>query len=310
MFEDALLRPEITVVVPTYKRPALLNRCLDSLNSQSYEKYEVIVVDNDGDNPEIEKIIKQYKDRRFQYVTQSVSGVSSARNKGIELATAPLILFVDDDDEIEPDMLSELVDFMSEKAHRNLSFTWCGVKKLFEDRNGDVSTVRYFKVTNDDLSNMSFIIKIGTGCGLCVRKNDLLEVGCFDEGYKLSEDRDLILKLIEAGKNYKPLNKFLYKRYYHCGDRLSETFHSLIEAKHDYKLYYEHLNFIVSHQELRLRLLDLRAKHYFVGGELEKAIDVQLHALQIKPFRLKAIRRLAFFYMKMFFSVTKEKVYS
>ena len=300
-------KPIITIVVPTYKRPLLLRRCLGSISGQSHKSFEVIVVDNDGKDSSVKQAVEDCQDMRFKYICQPVSGVSAARNKGIELAKSDLVLFVDDDDEIESEMLIELIKFMSDESQERLSFTWCGVKKLAVDSKQNKLECREFKVSEADLIDMSFITKIGSG-GLCVRRDDLFEVGCFDESYNLSEDRDLILKLIEAGKKYKPLHKLLYKRYYHSGARLSEGFHSLIEAEHDYKLYYEHLNFIVAHPELRLRLLDIRAKHYYLGGELEKAIDVELHALQLRPFRMKTLRRLALYYMKAKFSSSNKKL--
>ncbi len=287
----------ISIIVPTYKRPELLARCLSSIQQQSYTEFEVLVVDNARDSQDTRDTVAQMNDERFIYLNELVPGVSAARNCGLQQAQGELVLFVDDDDEIVPEMLEKLLAFMQQPTQSNIDFTWCGVIKLFEE-NGTVMDEKPFLVSEQDLLDMTFIVKIGTGCGLCVRKNALLEVGGFDEDYKLSEDRDLLIKLIETGKKYRPLNEFLYKRYYHCGERLSQSLHSLEEAEHDYKLYYEHLNFILQYPELRLRLLDLRARHYFDGGEQEKAIDVAHHAWQIQPLRIRSFRRMASYWLK------------
>jgi len=299
------MKTKITVIVPTYKRPKLLKRCLDSINCQSYEYFEVLVVDNEGSDTRIKQLVEQYQNMRFKYLHQPVPGVSAARNKGIHSASSELILFVDDDDEIKQDMLAEMVEFMSDEKQSGISFTWCGVEKILEKENGAASEIKSFYISSNDLEDMSFILKIGTGCGLCVRREDLLEVGCFSKNYSVSEDRDLVLKLIESGKKYKPLHKLLYKRYYHSGERLSEKFEFSLEAEYDTKLYYEHLNFMVAHPELRLRLLDFRAKHHCLAGEMERAISVELHALKIQPFRMKTLRRLASYYIKSLFSSKK-----
>lgn len=293
----------ISVIVPTYKRQELLARCLSSIRQQSYADFEVLVVDNARDNQATRDILMQIDDPRFIYLNELTPGVSAARNRGLQQAQGELILFVDDDDEIVPQMLEKLLAFMQQPAQSKIDFTWCGVTKLFEE-NGTIMDEKPFLVSGQDLQDMTFLVKVGTGCGLCVRKNALLEVGGFDEDYKLSEDRDLLIKLIKAGKQFRPLNEFLYKRYYHCGERLSQSLHSLEEAEHDYKLYYEHLHFILGYPELRLRLLDLRARHYFEGGEQEKAIDVAHHAWQIQPMRVRSFRRMVSYWLKSLFART------
>ena len=290
----------ISIIVPTYKRPELLARCLSSIQQQSYTDFEVLVVDNARDSRDTRDVVAQVNDERFIYLNELVPGVSAARNRGLKQAQGELILFVDDDDEIVPEMLEKLQDFMQQPVQSDIAFTWCGVIKLFEE-NAHIIERKKFQVRNKNLEDMSFLIRIGTGCGLCVRKKALLEVGGFDENYKVSEDRDLLIKLIKAGKNYRPLNEFLYKRYYHCGERLSLKLHSLENAEHDYRLYYEHLHFIMRYPELRLRLLDLRARHYFDAGEQEKAIDVAYHAWQIQPLRMRSLRRLLSYWLKSLF---------
>lgn len=287
----------ISIIVPTYKRPELLARCLSSIRQQSHTDFEVLVVDNARDSQETRSIVSQMNDARFIYLNEVIPGVSAARNLGLQQAQGKLILFVDDDDEIVPTMLEKLLAFMQQPEQSDIDFTWCGVTKLFEE-NATIVDEKFFLVSEQDLRDMTFLVKIGTGCGLCVRKEALLEVGGFDEGYKLSEDRDLLIKLIKAGKQFRPLNEFLYNRYYHCGERLSQSLHSLEEAEHDYKLYYEHLQFVLQYPELRLRLLDLRARHYFEGGEQEKAIDVAHHAWQIQPLRMRSLRRLLSYRLK------------
>jgi len=287
----------ISVVVPTYKRPDLLFRCLSSIALQTFKDYEIIVVDNEPGENDIGLQIGRLKNEKIRYVQEMSPGVSAARNAGINVARSELIVFVDDDDEIDPCMLQSMYEFMTHPEHSDISFSWTGVVKLFE-KNNSLIEKREFLVSDSDLLNMSFIVKIGTGCGLCVRRNALLEVGCFDSEYKLSEDRDLLIKLIAAGKKYKPLNEFLYRRYYHCGERLSQSLHALEEAEHDYKLYYEHLSFIMKHPVLRLRLLDLRARHYFEGGELDKAVEIAFHAWQIQPYRVRSVRRLISYWLK------------
>ena len=93
---------EISMVIPSYKRPDLLELLLDSLLEQtvSREIFEVIVVDNaPGGDPRVEKLCEseKYKVIGLTYVHQPDPGTSQARNRGITMARARLVGFADDD---------------------------------------------------------------------------------------------------------------------------------------------------------------------------------------------------------------------
>lgn len=91
----------VSVIVPVYNAEAYLKRCIDSLISQSLENIEFIII-NDGSTDNSLNIIKSLvvSDKRFIIVDQPNLGVSSARNKGLILATGKYIMFVDSDDEL------------------------------------------------------------------------------------------------------------------------------------------------------------------------------------------------------------------
>lgn len=104
---------KVTIVVPIYNKEKCLRKCLESIKKQTIEEYEVIMVD-DGSIDSSAKIAKEYiSDVRFRYVYQENSGVSVARNKGIDLARGDWISFVDSDDSLEETFLEELLDSTS-----------------------------------------------------------------------------------------------------------------------------------------------------------------------------------------------------
>lgn len=90
--------------MPVYNVARFLPRCLGSLIGQTYKELEIICV-NDGSCDGSAAILDQYaaKDARIKVIHQENSGVSAARNRGIEAATGELITFVDADDWLEPD---------------------------------------------------------------------------------------------------------------------------------------------------------------------------------------------------------------
>lgn len=98
------MKPEISVIIPVYNIEKYITRCLESIISQTFPKWECILID-DGSKDNSLKICQQYadKDSRFVVIHQENSGVSVARNKGIENAHGNYIAFIDGDDTIEPD---------------------------------------------------------------------------------------------------------------------------------------------------------------------------------------------------------------
>lgn len=103
------MNEKISVIVPVYKVEKYLKRCVDSILDQTYENLEIILVD-DGSPDASPLICDEYaiKDSRVTVIHQKNSGLSGARNAGIEKATGKYIAFVDSDDYIAPHMYETL----------------------------------------------------------------------------------------------------------------------------------------------------------------------------------------------------------
>lgn len=101
-------RELISVIVPAYNAERTINRCIDSILSQTYKNIEIIII-NDGSKDETENKCKKYlQNEKIKYIKIENSGVSNARNIGIENATGKYIVFVDSDDYLENIMIEEL----------------------------------------------------------------------------------------------------------------------------------------------------------------------------------------------------------
>ena len=101
----------ISVIVPVYNAEAYLGRCLDSILVQTYQDFELILVD-DGSPDRCGAICDEYaqKDGRVRVIHKANGGVGAARNTGLDAATGEYIIFVDSDDYIHPEMLQILWD--------------------------------------------------------------------------------------------------------------------------------------------------------------------------------------------------------
>ena len=91
--------PMVSIIVPVYNGEKSIERCLRSIQNQSYTNIEVIVV-NDGSTDHTEKVIKKYveEDARFHYIKKDNTGVSDSRNIGMASAKGEYFKFVDGDD--------------------------------------------------------------------------------------------------------------------------------------------------------------------------------------------------------------------
>lgn len=106
--------PVVSIIVPVYNVEAYIEECLESIINQTYQQLEIIVVD-DGSTDKSNELVKTYlSDKRIRFIEQENKGLSGARNSGLKVATGKYVLFVDSDDYIRVNMLTELVSRIEE----------------------------------------------------------------------------------------------------------------------------------------------------------------------------------------------------
>lgn len=101
--------PEISIIVPVYNAELYLSRCLNSIAMQTFEDFEVILI-NDGSKDKSGEFCDEFsaKDSRFRVIHQINRGVSGARQRGLEAVTGKYIIHADSDDWVESNWLEEL----------------------------------------------------------------------------------------------------------------------------------------------------------------------------------------------------------
>ena len=96
---------KVSVIVPVYNVEKFINRCVDSILSQTFKDFELILV-NDGSKDKSLEVIEKYRaDKRVRIFTQKNQGPAVARNFGISVAKGSYIMFIDSDDYIDPDYI-------------------------------------------------------------------------------------------------------------------------------------------------------------------------------------------------------------
>ena len=99
-------QPVFTVIIPTYNRENFLKRTIDSILSQTFKDFELIIVD-DGSTDHTKALIDRYEDDRIVYFYKENGGQNSATNLGIQNAKGEYIAFCDSDDTWMPEKLEK-----------------------------------------------------------------------------------------------------------------------------------------------------------------------------------------------------------
>ncbi len=122
----------ISIIIPVYNAEKYLGECIDSVIKQSYQNWELILV-NDGSTDCSKEICTEYanRDDRILVFHNENHGVSYTRNFGINAAKGEYLCFIDADDKILPDYLSELLNQMTQNE---VDIVYCGYQLLYDDK--------------------------------------------------------------------------------------------------------------------------------------------------------------------------------
>ncbi len=196
--------PLVSVVIPTYNRSAFIARAVDSVLSQSFTDYEIIVVD-DGSTDATKKNLKKYGNK-IKYVYQDNSGVSAARNTGITIARGEWIAFLDSDDEWRSDYLFKQMERVKEFPETTMQTANC----LFIDLDGSAET--YFDMNGalTEFNGMDYLFIANPFCfvvkhgpwqvgSTIMRRKAISEAGLFDTSVRFTEDFDLMARVALQG---------------------------------------------------------------------------------------------------------------
>lgn len=114
--------PLVSVILPTYNRAELIPRAIDSVLTQTYANWELIIWD-DGSIDDTEKIVRSYNDDRIKYCYEENHGVSYARNKAISISGGEYVAFLDSDDEWVGEKLAVQVEVMNTNSQIDVLFS-------------------------------------------------------------------------------------------------------------------------------------------------------------------------------------------
>ena len=189
----------VSVIIPAYNIEDYIGRCLDSVISQTYKNLEIIVVD-DGSGDRTAKILDDYKEKdcRIKVIHKKNSGVSSARNKGLDIASGDYIGFVDGDDLVDVNLYETLVKLIEEGA----DIAHCGYQMVFPNRVDYYYNTGKKKIqtTKEGLKDLLSGEMIEPALYNKLYRKELFNNIRLNENLKINEDLEINYKLFKKSK--------------------------------------------------------------------------------------------------------------
>jgi glycosyltransferase involved in cell wall biosynthesis len=204
--------PTVSVIIPTYNRAQLLSRSIQSVLNQTYQDFEIIIVD-DASTDDTEEVISNLDNEKIRYLRHEKNkGAAAARNTGIKAARGSYIAFQDSDDEWLFEKLEKQMKIF-ETAPPNVGVVYTGYYRIKGNDITYVSPLRHTKRDGD--VHEQILRKGGLTCtqSIVVPKYYLEKVGMFDENLPRLQDLELTIRLSKH-YHFKFINEPLLKVYY------------------------------------------------------------------------------------------------
>lgn len=185
--------PLISVIIPTYNRTKYLQEAINSVFSQTCRDFEIIVVD-DGSKVDVQKVLSPFGDK-IKYFYQENKGLAAARNTGIKQSDCKYIVFLDDDDLLEPKKLQVQVSEIDN--HSKIGFVYSDFFRFKDENPGNASLNLAAGRDNcsDEFPSIFFVNHNVAVPTLMIRRSCFEDVGMFDESLRQHEDGDMFLRI-------------------------------------------------------------------------------------------------------------------
>jgi glycosyltransferase involved in cell wall biosynthesis len=277
--------PIVSIVIPTYNRADLLKHTIDSILAQTYQDFEIIVVDN-ASTDDTPALIAAYQERdaRVQYIRKPVNtGLANSYNMGRRHAKGTYLAWVDSDDLMTPDRLERQVGCLISNPDLDAVFS------RFIEMDYDGNLLRKSPV----LPAMLTLENVVRGCAywigtMLVRLKSLEAVGEFNESFRIAIDIDFILRMALCGLKIATIPSLLVHQRRHIGNHTRKT--ALIEQ--DFQITYDNLfadprltpSLQNEHDAILADVAIWLSRGFYDGGDwadgarsMEKAWDLRVH---------------------------------
>ena len=179
----------ISVIIPTYNRKLFLIHAIDSVLNQTYQKLELIIIDDGSSDKSIEYIKKKHPD--IKIYKQFNKGVSSARNKGIKISSNKWIAFLDSDDRWHPKKIEKQVNYLEKNPGHKI----CHTDEIWIRKGIRINQHKKHKKYGGQIFDKSLDLCRISPSSVIIHRDVFNKVGLFNEKLPVCEDYDLWIRI-------------------------------------------------------------------------------------------------------------------
>jgi glycosyltransferase involved in cell wall biosynthesis len=184
-------KPLISIIIPTYNRASFLKEAIESVLAQTYENWELIIVD-DGSTDNTSELVKKFTDKRISYLCQQNTGAPLARNKGIQKAKGDYIAFLDSDDIWLPQKIQKQLEVF--KISRfNPGVVYTGIQYI--DYKGSPKKRKKNSLYRGNIFYHLLRKNLTTTSAILAKKECFDECGLFDENLPCRQELDILIRI-------------------------------------------------------------------------------------------------------------------
>jgi glycosyltransferase involved in cell wall biosynthesis len=194
------MKPLVSIVIPVFNAEQFLGKTISSVQQQTYQKRETIIV-NDGSTDSSVQIASKYalSDPRIKVITQINGGVASARNCGLQNASGEYVAFLDADDLWHPTKIERQIELLLTSANSPGGGSVYALHRYIDSQDRVTASGRFWSSASDLTSHL-VTLRTGSGSGILTPRELALAVGGYDTTYRKlnaggAEDLDFELKL-------------------------------------------------------------------------------------------------------------------
>lgn len=240
---------DFSIIIPIYNVEKYLFECLDSIKKQTYDNYEVIMIDDESTDNSIQVANKFLADGRFNLYKTKHSGVSETRNFGVSVAKGKYLLFIDSDDTINKDLLKELYKIIEKNNEVNI--IRYGVSII---QNNEVSKTK-FNTYQYNNSVCAFDLLLGSevldaACICAINRKFYLDNNFYFSKGRLHEDFGLIPYILLKSKSSCSISYYGYN-YYKRINSITTSSSNIKKRVYDKLYFYDNYMKMINKEKLK-----------------------------------------------------------
>ena len=233
--------PVLSVIIPTFNSAKLIKICLDSLLSQSFTDFEILIIDGISSDKTIETV-KEYRDDRIKIFCEKDLGIYDAMNKGIRLATANWLYFLGSDDELSDKnvfkkVFEDNIDLVEKSDYVYANVLW-GAKEIVYNGRYDL-----YELYNDNICHQAVF----------VRKKVFTSSGLFNLKYKVVADWEFNIRCFLSKDIIVNYLNIIVAKYSLQGTSANSKDDLFTKDKN--KIFFQYLPMLPLHKQIKFKAL-------------------------------------------------------